>query len=419
MKLMHTCIYSSRHFPCRGPDCVLLIMMDETDGEKSLSSSYNSNSSNNILELPQTVRGVDGTTQSYNRYSHQLPEGGIDVYFTAFGSYRPKVNDPLYKHIIFWVISFCFYSYGISAISLMLYTAVINNDAQRFWVLFNATTFLKCCMIHIVLVRNAEQIVNFPRTMEYGKLCSRAYPISLRYFAISSTIYAIVMIGWSVLRFGDFPTPFWVLFSFSIVFGTFGYVCYVASVMLFCVADSLLIHKKISSLKIAAENEILTKQQYFDTYSFISDIKKQTFRNNELILASVILNTAALAIVLFTYQYVTNERTLLYTAWFLAYVVCMLWLSDVVYLFSVLPSMSKANDDFIELQKYMVKSNWKRDLEMQRHDVLHAMLICPIRITMFGMHLTTTEVRNRLLGMIVFMLSITVKFVASIVTAYE
>lgn len=392
--------------------------MPETsaNGGACLDSSFGSSCAyvdGALLQLNnQPIKGLS------NRYSHQIRQDDISFYFTAFGAYLPRSADPPYMHIFFWFTAFCFGSYTISALALFFYTAFVNYANQQLWVLFNATTFLKCIMLYIVLGRNAKQVVSLPKTAEYGKFCSRAYPVALRYFAVAVSIYSAVMIGWAALRFGDFAWYFWILFAFSIVGGTFEYVCYVATVMLFCVADTYLIHRKIENLKMAAEEQILTKQQYVETHEFIANIKKETFRNNELILFSVVLNSLALGIVLFTYQTVTTDRTVVYTVWFLMYVTSILWVSDLLYLFSVLPSMSKSNDLFAELHVRVAAMNWEPSLELQRHDVLHMMLVQPIRIKMFGLLLTKAEMRNRLLGMTLAILSITIKFVVEVIHGY-
>ena len=353
-----------------------------------------------------------------SRYSHLIPQEDISSYFTAFGAYRPRSSDPLYKHAFFWVATVFFYSYALAAMCLFVYTAFIDYKNQKLWVLFNATMFLKCIMLHIVLIRNAKQVVTFPKTAEYGKLCARAYPTAMRYFTIASSIYFTVMLGWAIFQFGDFAWYYWVLLSYSTLFGTFGYVCYVATAMLFCVADTYLIHRKIENLQMAADAHELTKQQYLETYEFISSIKKETFRNNELILFSVVLNTVALGIVLFTYQTVTNDRPVIYTVWLLLYIITILWVSDVLYLFSVLPSMSRSNDLVKELHLRVATMNWEASLEFKRHDVLHMMLVQPIRVKMFGLLLSRDEMRNRLLGMTLAILSITAKFVLEIVRVY-
>ena len=385
-----------------------MLSVDSSTDEGSVSSRSDQ------LELRRT--GLLGGAS--NRYSHQIPQDEISSYFTAFGAYQPKYSDPLYMHIFFWFVSICFYSYAVAAFSLLIYTSFIDDTNQMLWILFNATTFLKCVMLHIVLVRNAKQVVNFPKTAEYSKFCARAYPTSLKYFITAALVYFIVMLGWSVMRFGEFGWFYWIPFAFSIVGGTFGYVCHVATAMLFCVADTYLIHRKIENLKLAAEEEILTKHQYLETYEFISSVKKGTFRNNELILFSVVLNTASLGIALFTYKTVTTDRPVIYTIWFLMYVITILWVSDLLYLFSVLPSMSKSNDLVRELQVGLSKLNWAAPLEFQRHDVLHMMVIQPIKITMFGLLLTKDEMRNRLMGVTLAIVSLTAKFVTEIVQAY-
>lgn len=56
-------------------------------------------------------------------------------------------------------------------------------------------------------------------------------------------------------------------------------------------------------------------------------------------------------------------------------------------LFSVLPS-SKSNDLVQDLHVSAATINWATSLKFHRQDVLHLILVQPIRIKMFGLMLT-------------------------------
>lgn len=80
--------------------------------------------------------------------------------------------------------------------------------------------------------------------------------------------------------------------------------------------------------------------------------------------------------------------------------------------------MSTSNDLVSDLHIYLARMTWAPDAEYHRQDVLHIMNVEPIQIKMFGLLLKKKEMRNRLFGMVVGIISISAKFLAEIIRVY-
>jgi hypothetical protein len=360
-----------------------------------------------IIGLP--LHTIDG--DSFRLKDESTDSSGlksIAFYCSIYGAFAPPSPAPFYKILWFWFVRFMFFSYTMSVFTFLIYEFATTRYIS--WILFNLILTVKCAFIAHALYQMVNIMAARDNSHTYSSLCSRAYPQSLYYYRTTIIIGAAVFSVWSVIRYHSFATPFWILFVISILGGTYGFICHMATVTLVCIAETLELQDKLVAMKTLADSHRLLKSDFVDARNLLTAKENGIYRMNQLIIGSVLLNTLVMVVVLFNYRSSTSDESYTFRVWYVVYVACTLFMSDICYLFVVLPIVSRCNDMMIELTREVALSTWDPALEHHRQDVLMAMVALPLRVKFFGMEMTKDEMWRRLLGLAIAVLSIIAKY---------
>jgi hypothetical protein len=152
------------------------------------------------------------------------------------------------------------------------------------------------------------------------------------------------------------------------------------------------------------------------------------------------MNTLAAIVLLFIYNDMTQGESTLYTVSFILYILMIMWITDLVFLFLIVPEIAKVNDLFIDFHRALARAvdfpqplNWGDDEECgmfsnnkapsanvidrkhqsnsgrssrslyleNRNNTLHLVVSEPIRYTIAGgLYLTTRGFWHRVLAVL-------------------
>ena len=335
-------------------------------------------------------------------------QNSVDYYCSLFGFFLPSPPVSIYVLIWVWLIRSFYMAYAIS-VTVFIFAEFVTTKRLS-WVLFNLILSVKCICIAYIIIRLNENIDTIRGSAQYHSLARQAYEMSLLYFRPVVLLQLIVYIVWVIIRYGAFPLGYWVLFAMYLVFGTYGFACGVGTVTFMCITETLHLQEKLLELGALAERQTLCKSDFLDAVKVLESKKKGVYRMNDLMLGSALLNTAVLIVLLFTYRSITADRTYFFSVWYVVYVITMLFLSDISYLFVVLPLMSRCNDMMRALSARVASDTWDTSVEAKRIDVLMAMVAVPLQVTFVGIEMTKAEMMRRLIGLAVGVLSVMAKY---------
>ena len=130
---------------------------------------------------------------------------------------------------------------------------------------------------------------------------------------------------------------------------------YMAAVILFSVADARVAQQSVETLIAVTQENKMTPGLYLETLTRINKIVDDSFWLDGALVSCIVMNTVAAIVLLLIFNDLTHGESALYTVAFLLYILMILWITDLVFLFLVLPEITKVNDLFIDFHRVLAR----------------------------------------------------------------
>lgn len=316
---------------------------------------------------------------------------------------------------------------------------IINQFSDMFWVMC-AVMMLKCAVLYVALMRirlrlSSPVFKNFLVQVEDAIYKSKNYFYVTIFFNLATIVLNIITkTNNGEVGFVD------IYFYIMLAVGSTVFTCYMAAVILFSVADARVAQDSMKNLIRLAEDKQMTPELYIDSLTGINKIVDESFWLDGALISCIIMNTLAAIVLLFIYNDMTQGESTLYTVSFILYILMIMWITDLVFLFLIVPEIAKVNDLFIDFHRALARAvdfpqplNWGDDEECgmfsnnkapssnvidrkhqsnsgrssrslyleNRNNTLHLVVSEPIRYTIAGgLYLTTRGFWHRVLAVL-------------------
>lgn len=309
---------------------------------------------------------------------------------------------------------------------------LINKFTNFFWVMC-FVMMVKCAVLYVALMKIKARLCspvfsNFLVQIEEAIHKSKLYIYITIFFNIATIVLNVV-----TKTMNGEKTFIDVYFYVMLATGSTVFTCYMAAVILFSVADARVAQSIMEHLIRLVEDKQMTPQVYIESLTKINKIVDESYWLDGALLACIIMNTLAAIVMLLIYNDLTQGESVIYTVSFLLYVLMIMWVTDLVFLFLIVPEIAKVNDLFIDFHRKLARAvdyhpsgslsrsdqtePWRNKYDIDdnderenmtylylenRNNTLHLVMSEPIRYTIAGgLYLNSREFWHRVLAVIV------------------
>jgi hypothetical protein len=317
----------------------------------------------------------------------------------------------------YYFMSICFMGYVMFFASFGI-VDIIFHFYDYLWILY-FTMLVKCAILRrsIFEIRKRLKSQQFSEIMlETEHVLGRAR----RYFAYAIAANTVVILFYNIVWLVHYFDAVSVVISFMFLLGSTVFTGYMATIILFCLADARYAQKELHALIAKARNGQLTPDLYSETQLKIDFIVKNSFWIDGAMLIFILVNTVSAVVLLLVYDRFLTGYSALEVVSFIIYVLVVMWAVDAGFLMFIIPEIAEVNETFCELHLVLAESKFKdSEAETNRYDTLHLLVARPTRYLIAGFYLTRDTVRHRLAGAFLAMLFFIFRFIIVLILQHH
>ena len=338
----------------------------------------------------------------------------ILLFLSLVGCNRPTGSNKIFLKIWHYALAILYFLYCLFFLIFGVLD-LVYLFGDYLWILY-FTMLFKCGSLRIAIVNIRKRVRHHESYLVISE-SEEALFSSLKYLKWVIGIDVAAILFYLVVVFSAVGFK-WENFVFGIfmICGTLSYVCYMAGVVFFSVADARMAQKLVRNLIVGATDGTLQPSMYDKTQRHIQSIVEHSFWVNGLIFVGGIVNTVSAVTVLLLYGTIFRRESKLLALSFLVYVLVVLWTPDVVLFIRLGHDIAEVNELAAQLQVALAdakRDSW--DGESLRYDTLLKSIVKPIRLTVAGFFFDHAGVRAKLLGSFAAVLISLVRIVIIIV----